>query len=288
MPNDWRLVYPGTDLAFGSVTSGLVFPVAPAIGTTETEADDTRRPRGDGTVFGVDYLSGQTIGFAVDVVGPDESATRARLATLARAWRGDAVRSSPGAVAELVAHTGRSTFGRPRRFVSNDDEIHSGLAAVTADFVTADDLWYGPEQAAEVSLVPAAGGGLVAPLASPLSTTATSDRSAVFQVDGEVPTWPVLEVAGPLTSPVIEIVGVLRIELDLTLAYDQTLVIDTRPWARTVLRDGASVSGRRTRASTRLDAAALPPGTHQLVLRGASATGTARATARWRNAYTTP
>lgn len=286
MPNDWRLVYDETDLHFGSTSSGYVFPTAPELGGAELTNDDTQRPRGDGVLFGSDFRGGQTITFAIDVADDDEAGARRRLAPLAAAWRADAVRSKPGAFAELVAHTGRSAFGRPRRFVSDLEALPEGLVAVTADFATADDLWYGGEERASVSLVPPAGGSLVAPLAAPLSTTHSSDRSTAITVAGELPTWPVFEVAGPITNPVVEVVGLLRMEFRLSLAYDQRLVIDTRPWARSILRDGANVAGTLSPTSTRLSRAALPPGTHESVLRGSS-DGLATLATRWRPAFHT-
>jgi hypothetical protein len=288
LPDSWRLTYPGTELAFGALGSGYVFPTAPELGAPELSTDDTGRPRGDGVTFGADSRSGTTITFAIDVDGENEAEARQLLGPLAAAWRGDAVRSTPGATAQLTAHTGRSTFGRPRRFVANLEGLPAGLVVVTADFATADDLWYGDEESGSVQLVPAPSGGLLAPLAAPLSTTQTSDRSTVIRVDGELPTWPVFEVAGPITNPVVEIVGQLRMEFRLTLAYDQRLVIDTSPWARSILRNGASVAGTLSPSSSRLSRAALPPGEHEIVLRGSSSLGTASLAARWRPAFHTP
>lgn len=287
MPNDWRLVYDGTNLSFGSPSSGYVFPTAPDLGTASLTNDDTARPRADGVAFGQDYRAGQTIVFAVDVVGDDSADARRHLGVLARAWRGDGLRNTPGAVAELVAHTGRSVFGRPRRFAPALDTLDDGLIPVTADFATVDDAWYGTEKRATVGLVPALGGGLVAPLASPLLTTASSNRSTGITVAGELDAWPVFEVFGPITNPVIEVVGGLRLEFALSLAYDQSLVVDTRPWARSALVAGASAGGTLTPTSTRLSRASISPGGHELVLRGRSTTGTARLTATWRPTYTT-
>lgn len=287
MPDNWRLIYPGTDFAFGSVGSGFVFSEAPDLGTVEMETDDFARPLGDGVAFGADYRRGRTIAFAIDVNDRDAAHARERLAQLAAAWRADTVRTRAGATAELVSDTGRSAFGRPRRFAPNLEELPSGLVAVTADFTTTDDLWYGAEQVASVNLAPPTGGGLLAPLSAPLLTTAPSNRSTTLTVDGETSTWPVFEVAGPIVNPIVEIVGALRMEFRLTLAYDERLVIDSRPWGRSILRRGSNAAGSLSPSSTRLSRAALPLGTHELVLRGTS-DGLASLTARWRPAFHTP
>jgi len=288
MRNPWRLTYPGVALPFGTVESGYVFAAAPDLGARSFLTEDTGRPRGDGRLFGQDYVDGRTITFDLAVHGDDEDEARQRLGTLSRAWRADAVRLEGGAVATLESDRGRVAFGRPRRFASTDEALPQGLSLVTADFETADDAWYGPENRADVDLVPPAGGGLVAPLASPLSTTATSDRSRVFTVGGTLDTWPIFEIRGPITNPVLEVMGAYRLELRTTLTASHRVVIDTRPFARSILRNGASIAGTLAPHSGRLSQAALPPGTYELVLRGTSEPGTARATVRWRDAYPTP
>lgn len=288
-PSPWRLTYPGEDLIFGSVGSGYVFTAAPDLGAREIEHEDARRPRADGISFGQDFTAGRTVTFELDVDGADTDDARAKLARLSRAWRADAVRSTPGATATLTTGSGRVAFGRPRRFSSNDDLLPQGLSTVVADFASADDAWYGgTEQGVTVPLVPAPSGGLLAPLAAPLSTTQSSDRSQGVTVGGELPTWPVIEIQGPITNPSVELVGALRMDFNLTLAYDQTLVVDTRPWARSILRNGASVAGTITRSSTRLAHAALAPGSYEFVLRGTAGSGNPAATIRWREAYINP
>lgn len=290
MLNNWRLAYSGTNFQFGTIDSHYVFPQSgpPGISNIDIDDQDASRPRGDGVLFGTDYRSGTTVTFDIEVDGGDsEQSANDLLQVLAKAWRGDSIRQTPGALATLTAHTGRSTFGRPRRFQPKYDLTPFGITAVTCDFATADDLWYDPEDTAVVKLIPDVGGGLVAPLASPLSTTATSDRSQTFTVGGTVPTWPVITIMGPLTNPVIEVLGRFTLSFNLTLAADQKLVIDTRPWARTIKRNGANVAGTLLASTSRLSDTAVPPGTYNLSLRGASATGTPQAQIAWRNAYPT-
>lgn len=287
--SDWRLRYPGVDLPFGTIDSGLVLASAPEVGTPDIETDDTVRPRADGVAFGIDYLGGQTVTFELTVDGADEAEVRARLSPLAKAWRADAIRRTPGAVAELVSANGRVAYGRPRRFAPGEELVHEGLIDVTADFASAESVWYASSAGtAALSISPATTGGFSVPLVSPITTSASSNRSAAITVGGEVRTWPVIEIEGPITDPVVEVLGSFRLAFRLSLAFDERLVIDTRPWARTVLRNGSSARGALTRTSTRLSEAAIEPGTHELALRGISATGTARASVTWRDAYLTP
>ena len=98
---------------------------------------------------------------------------------------------------------------------------------------------------------------------------------------------PFVEVIhGPITNPWIAGPG-WRFDFLTTLAYDQTLTVDTRPWAQTVLRnDGASLAGTLTRASTALsDARLLPGGGAWLTFGGIDGTGTATCSVSWRPTY---
>ena len=287
---EWRLLYAGTDLTFGTPATPVFNRRTPDLGDVDILASEVGRPRSDGQSFGIDYRAGRTIGFDLGVRAESGAAVRDATADLTRAWRADAVRLTPGAVAELqTRYDGRerAVFGRPRRFAADySDASVNRLVSVTADFVCADDVFYSTTESQQlISLVPPPGGGLIAPLASPMSTTASSDRSMGITVGGELPAWPVIEVTGPITNPVVEVVGLWRMAFTLTLAYDQTLVIDTRPWARTAKRNGASVARSLTRTSARLSKAAIPPGDWEVALRGVSATGTPTARVRWRDTF---
>lgn len=286
---DWSLAYPGASLTFGSHESEFGFSAAPEIGLPDSFLDDVETPNDDGRMFGVDHIGGQTVTFEVDIFVPgDRAAAKVLLEQARRVWRADSIRTTPGAVATLTSDVGRVTFGRPRRFVSNDGDDRSGVLRVTADFATVTDLWFGGVESATVGLVPVPSGGLIAPLSAPLATTESSDRSQVIDVGGELPTWLSVTIEGPITNPVVEVGDFLRWEFRTSLAYDQTLTVDASPWARTILRDGAAIPGTLTPQSTRLAKSVIPPGSHEFVLRGTSSTGAARAVASWRPAFHTP
>lgn len=288
---EWQLVYGDTAVTFGPADLPIVNMSAPDLGDIEVTADDVNRPRADGVAFGVDYRGGRTITFDLGLFGADEADVRATLRTLARAWRADPVRLVPGATAELhVQYAGaeRVVYGRPRRFAAAEADVAQGVVTVAADFACVDDLFYDPaDQSFSLGIVPPPSGGLITPLASPLTTTATSDRSTGFTVGGDMPAWPVITIHGPITNPEVEVVGQWTIGLNTSLASDQSLTIDTRPWARTILlSNGGSLAGTLTAGSARLASASLPPGDYEAVLRGTDQTGTASLTFAWRNVYT--
>lgn len=286
---NWELSYPGETLAFGTHDSGLGFVGAPEIGSPETLNGDVQAALGDGRLFGVDRLGGGLVTFELDAYCATEEEARGRLERARRAWRADAIRRTPGAVAQLTSGRGRSTFGRPRRFSSVDTQIANGFVSILADFATATDLWFGAEQVDSVTFAPSTGGGFTFPVTFPMSMASEADRSQAIRIGGETPTQHlVFEIAGPITNPSIEVVGVARLDFVTTLAYDEVMIVDARPWVRSITVNGNSRAGSLTPASTSLSRLTLPPGSHEIALRGTDITGTSSLTTRWRDAYTTP
>lgn len=288
MNGEWTLSYPGTLYTFGTGATPAFNRTTPEFGGSDIRTADVDRPRSDGRAFGMDFRSGQTISFDLGVRSTSEETVRAETETLSRVWRADAVRLLPGAVAELRAeYAGRAriVYGRPRRFAPNfSDAGINNFVTVVADFACVDDVFYADTEASlAFGIVPRSGGGLLAPLASPLATTLSSDRSQGIHVDTEMPVWPVVTIAGPIVNPVVTIGDLVRLSLVGSLAYGETAVIDTRPWRRSALRDGASVAGALR--GTRLSQASLPAGAYEVGFSGTDPTGTASVTVSWRAAF---
>lgn len=286
---DWRIRYGAVDRAFGGGWP-LLFDVAPEVTTADADTGDFRAARTDGLLMGEDLLGGGQVTFGIDIATPDdESGALGLLEELRRVWRADEIRRTPGAVAELVSEWGRTGFGRPRRFAPGVQNVKQGFIPVVADFTLVSDLWFGQEQVESVSFAPSTGGGFTFPLTFPMVMASEADRSQAIRIGGETDTQHlVFEIAGPITNPSIEVVGVARLDFVTTLAYDEVLVVDARPWARSITVNGSSRAGALTPASTSLSRLTLPPGTHEIALRGTDITGTSSLTTRWRDAYTTP
>lgn len=288
MTGAWGLRYDGTDALFTDA-SGIYLRAFPEAGTPDITNQDGNYPYGDGSSMGVDTRGGRTVPVTFGISGRTEAEVRARYSVLSRMWRADKVRATVGKMAELRSDQGRSALGRPRDIAPTDVHFEAGLMTVETNFAAVDDLWYGDELSATATIGYRAVGGFTFPLVFPMTTAPNSDRSQVFTVGGEVDTWGVYEIQGPITSPSFEIPGLARYSFTgLRLAYDQWLTIDTQPWAREVYRnDGAPLGGALDAASTLLASAPIPPGRHEFLLRGTT-TGTPRATVRWRDAFTTP
>ena len=273
------LTYQGVSFLFGS---GTPYSITGFVrGVAETRDQDRDNVRGDGRRFGLDLKSGPTHELSLLVqgdgrTGPErEAALGPLLGAIERVWDAAPLRSRSNDLAYLRVGE-RACVGRPRTVAPDDSGRWDGVAEIGVTFEAADALWYGQEEVTVVRFVPPASGGLTFPAEAPFTfDSGPTMRNASVQVGGEVATWPVFEISGPVTNPEVDIIGVGRLIFRTTLAYDQTLRVDTRPWARWVKRDGAALPGALSPTGSRLSDVSLRPGTYQVLLRGYDPTGTA-------------
>ncbi|WP_370419016.1 hypothetical protein AB8O64_11215 [Streptomyces sp. QH1-20] len=302
----WNLLYgangvhPGVDFLFGTRKTGfdLVEPYEITYG--DAEVGDVPMPREDGVRLGQDHRSTAVIDFSIGVDTVDAAPTPlgrhganlGAVSVLAQAWRGDAVRrrfATPAVLRTVQGGRARRFYGRPRKFAAASSRLtRQGHTTVEASFLAAEDVAYDDrEQATRVDMEPAPHRGLRGPLHSPLSMTGPGATRVPgdIVVAGDVPTWPVITFYGPISQPVCDVLGSWKVSLNLTLGAGQSVRIDPRPWARTVLRNGASVADALYRSSPLLADMRLPLGRRDLILRGKDDTGNAYMTVAWRDAY---
>lgn len=264
------------------------------IGDEGRRDGDVVNPGEGGTQFGRDFRDGRTLTWELFTDTGGAAAARAALASIRQAWDAPQVRGTPRAVVPLrFREAGSSTavvFGRPRRFTdANRRGRPDGVTDHVATFVTADRLFYGDTvHTTSLDLITSGGSGITWPITWPITWGAAGERSDVVRNQGGASTWPVIRIDGPVEQPGIAYVeSDVEVRLDLSLASDQHVVLDTRPWARTVLRqDGASLAGSMRGA--RLAELALPVGQTTVRFSGTDLTGQASAAVSWRHAYTTP
>lgn len=267
---------PGTDFNVSSFEIG-----APA-----ERLNDRSRSREDGDSSGREYRGGRVIAFELNALGSDYGVLD-RLAALEAAWDAEAVRTSTGGVSVLSYRRGgktRRVYGRARRFAPVTTLDFAGNVPVTAEFRTFGHAFYDDaEMASTVSITAAAQGGLVLPLLPPLILSGSGSGSAPVQIGGTKAAWLLSAIHGPITNPTVQVVDQWSLTLLTTIAADQTVVVDPRPWRRTVTRsDGANLAGAFTADSQRLSLLRVPPGAHEVILRGQDPTGTASLTTFWR------
>lgn len=270
----------------GGDKSRPVYAVGVDLGVADHRTQDELAPHSQDRYFGQDQLSGPT--WTLELRTGRNVTTKAALAALAavtKAWR--SAPDGPGEESTLrYAIDGRTrrVYGRPRSFTADPNLLYSHGYLVTAgQFVTSDTLHYADEtNRLTVSLIPTDARGLLSPLISPLTTVAGGKRQGIINVGGDAPAPVVLEFKGPITNPVASSRGWV-VGLTGTIAYDQTITVDTRKG--TVTRnDGADMGGMLTRR-TFLPEARLLPGEQELVFQGIDATGTATCTATWRSTF---
>lgn len=302
--NLWQLAYDDTVLEFGTHESGHPFTKQVEVSMVELDTDDLPHPMSDSVVFGRDYSRGFALGFAgahlstlpqaVGVNGyvpPGKQWSRPMddAQTFERSWRARAVREVPGKVATLTnVDRGRFVYGRPRPFVPGHEKVRYGWLTYGCVFVTSDDKFYSTTEKVIVAGVdPGSVGAFTFPMTFPHSGVAPTESRAWVINDGTDDTWPTITFRRggyPRLELLNDAGGVeWALKVNDTLAYDDEVTIDCRPWIREVRRNGALGSGL-VRGS-KLDAARIPAGTHELRLVAEDPTGLAEVEVRWRDAY---
>lgn len=294
MPTDFS--YELGDFTFGR---GTEFKIARVdFGSADITEGSIPNPRADGVRFGRDYKGGRTITFEGNIFGvpADTSVGRPEgayhsLERIETAWEDPSLRLNPGEVKRLSMHrAGRSrcVFGRPGRFASTSGAGMRGWLPITFDFKTSDHLYYSDGEFVEnVPFIPTGIGGLEGELIGPIVASGATEGSGSLNVGGTQPTWLTYKINGPISGPMIEVTDEWRAQLAIDLLYDQYVIVDPRPWARTVRRnDGANLSGAFTAQSVRISQMKLQPGrVNQVLLRGYDPTGTSSVDVYWRDAY---
>ncbi len=258
-------------LELGEGTDGPGLMEFPEVGV-EASSEVVSLPRRDSRRFGNDLIEGQTVSMKIEVRS-DERPLDEVWRDVVAAWRGDEVRGTPGLLATLTADSGRFTRGRPRPVAP--DASHRLFDVIRAELVfeCADDLWYGPAESSRVFFSVPETGGLRFPAEAPFTfDSGPTIRQGQLEVSGDVATWPVFVIHGPVTNPRVKITGVGELLFDVVLAYDQSLTVNTRDgWVK---RDGVSLPGALSPRGARLSDMQLRPGRYEVVLGGYDPTGT--------------
>ncbi len=291
-------------LVFGTEDTGYLTLTRPIMVSGEIRTNDTDMPQEDGRNFGRDYISGKSMTFEAGVLTDSyntvlagRTSHRANLDALDRFqsfWEDEEWRATPRSMAVLRTREGGQTwraYGRPTKY----DEVAGrttaeGYTPILFEFRLRDNSWYADtESVVDTKLAPSPEGALIAPLVAPLRTTVVTSALVVARVAGTKATWPVIEIHGPADNPRVTI-GERVYGIDTYITEGDSVIIDTRPWVRSVIRtsDGAGLAGALTWTTPALAKSRLDPGTYNIRFDAVSTTGTAWAQIRWRNARARP
>lgn len=260
-------------------------------GSSDSRVQDVDYPSADRTRFGRDYVGAPTWSWTV-LISPRDGDVLGAQQRLAAAWRNTSTRNTPGAVTQLVVQRNGvkyAVWGRCRRIVfdaGETDWLRQGAAFATLDFkLDAPVMALAGKNVESLGLLtPAGDGGLIIPVGVPAVLSAGSSfaqkREGTLVVGGRLPAPFTLEVSGPVTGALQE--GVVsgngwRVELARPVAWDETLVVDTRSGLVTV--NGRSTPGAVT-ARTRLTSR-LSPGAQTFSFTGIDATASSRVKLSW-------
>lgn len=233
--------------------------------------------------------------------GPEDWASEG-VDMLRQSWRADAIRMKPSRVAWLLhrkAGRTRRLYGRPRKFgVSHSRLTKQGYTPVVADFTAVDDRFYDETEKSEELWDFYLAGRPSRPW-RPITNDGqlyfkTSQKTALVRQLGRLPTYPVIVINGPCKNPKVTLHPTLwAVQLTMTIAANDHVTIDPRPWARTVIHTKGtttlSVADKLTRASPRLGEMTIPPGNWTAQLSYARSSSTyldgPRVEIKWRDAY---
>lgn len=291
---DWQLELDGVRVGPGT---GYMLQAWDDGGIPDRVTQDAPMPGEDGQRFGVDAIGGRTFSATIASQPGDPGSAFDAADALVSAWLGDGVRRTPGVVQTLrIRRPGRPTvclFGRPRRATPAYDSAFAGYIPIVADFACSDHRFYSDgERKVTVPIVTSSPGGWSWPLSWPARLSSPVSTVVTVGTFGGLSTWLTTTFYGPVSAPMVEFLdssgGVLwKVSMPaLTLASDQSVTVDPRPWARTALRsDGANLAGKLSRDTARMENMLVPPGTWQVRFTGTDQTGTATCGLALRDAY---
>lgn len=260
---DWTASLQGVTIGAGTAYRWATMP-AGLLGASNVRTGDVEWPRGHGVLAGDDWLGGRLITFDCHIIGSDAVRAEQAAGVLAAAFaptRSDVILSAQLAGAGEYAY-----IGRPRGCdVQLDTKARAGVLRARCSFLATDPRRYGPLGSVEIE-IPTGTDGLDVPALAPFVFGSDVGGEVSVTNAGTVDTEWSAEFVGPLTSPVLEIVGGSLIGLDLSIASGQSVFLDSRQ--RSVLLDDASRYSS-LRAGSRWWQ--LPAGTSVLRLSGAGA-----------------
>lgn len=263
-----RLVVEGVPFPFGEGTPFVITGFQRGVATVRgSEFDRVRR---HGRAFGRDLKSGPNHTVSIATLGTADDIGELAAALEVAVDRGGDL--THGRLAELWIGD-RYCLGRSRDLDADDSGLWDGTAEYAFTFAAESDLWYGEATSTRVRFSVPESGGLTFPAEAPFTFDSgpTQDNGTV-RVGGDVATWPVFVIQGPVRNPVVSVRGVGELRFAIELAHDQELVVDCG--AGSILRNGVPPTGSLEARGSRLSDMRLAPGSYAVTLRGYDPSGT--------------
>jgi len=242
---------------------------------------DIDLPRHDGILAGDDFLGGRRLVFDVHINATAQGVAETAVNTLKAVW-GPSHVDVPLDLRLTGTPTEYRLYGRPRGCsVQLDRKFRSGVMRARCEFLATDPRLFGAETTTVIGL-PAGTAGLLFPAEAPFVFGGlSSPGEALVNNTGTYETDWTATFTGPLTSPIIEHVGLGRSLsfTGLTIATGETLELDSR--TKSALLNGTASRYSSLSASSRWWT--LPVGNSTIRFRAGSGSGIL--TVRHRPAY---
>lgn len=300
---DYEIIFRGINL---STAPYCIFSID-GLGSPELRTQEIELPNADGMTFGREFqgMRKWTINGAVKGGSPSTPATGADVAAawdamsdLLTLWGRNDVRSTERTITYLqFQRPGRDPvicYGRPDRIDPDTSVSYAGYINYAAVFRQSDSNFYSLEEFSvrNAIAVPYSGGLLYSAdrrgILVPLTTTAGTQRTDGVNNQGDTDSWPIITIFGPVLNPRVSLrvdaSDLWLVQLKTVLGSNQSIVIDTRPWMRSVTRsDGANIGG--VLRGARLNEMVVPPGQSLFIFDGQDRTATSSAEIRFRSAW---
>ena len=252
-------------------------------------------PREGARYFGKDVSTAGKWAWSLFTDATDDVSALDLLAQFKNVWRARAIRDTVGAVLPLTYKLGNRTrvvYGRPDNFAAPlDNKLLGGRIDITADFELVDDLTYDTawKTSGIMGLLEESSGGFSVPFSVPFSTTGVSTGTeGHITVGGDEPTWAVIKFYGPNSGSAYDLMlsvdgGAWTANMSGPLVAGEVAILDSRPWVRTITRegDGSSYAGQM---ASKMWLMKLEPGTHSLIFTASDTSGTSRCAVSWQEA----
>lgn len=262
-----------------------------SFGGAEQRLQDAEIGYADGDRFGVDRRGGRLITLDVNTNAWDTAGGLRLARKLEAAWDAEPYRLVPGRHQILRWRRGTQVlraYGRSRDCIPDHSMDWTGNIPYTLTFRSSEPRFYSDFEVTEsVHFVPEEVGGLVGPLIGDIVASGVGVSTRGFEIGGDLPTWVVMLVRGPITNPLIEFTAQWRVQLLITLRAGESVLIDPTPWGGPDVRtsSGANAAGYLTPSSRLLSQMKLPPGRHTAALLGSDPTGTSSVDVITRDCY---
>lgn len=282
------------DITPGTLIAGTGGNLSSSSGSAGTYTADASYPNEDGTKFGQDYYTGQLLTWSIDVWQRNKMVYD-QIGALKGIWRNKAFRNTSNVVTTCrICRGGRTrlAYGRPRNFKETYGEVERGWSPIDCDFQCTDECFYDDEiKIQNIGIQNPPVDGLTFPATVPWVLSQYQENYTTVHVEGDLDTWPMFVIHGPISNPTIQYDNDWQIELLVSLDHTQTVTIDPRPWFRRTLLQGAAIkniSGAYTQDSPVMRNMRFSPGRHTVLFGGLDSSLTSYVTVSWRDAYGTP